>query len=103
MSSRSTNQPKVKKNSNALRNNKIRIKAIKKNVGDAWEKDKNPYFFGGAPVLDQSGRIVTIDIQDLWLKYSRMNIYMINWLKQLGRIVFIKKDLGKTTSVNQEG
>ena len=68
-----------------------------------WENDKNTYFFGGAPVLDQSGRIVTIDIQDLWLKYSRMNIYMINWLKQLGRIVFIKKDLGKTTSVNQEG
>ena len=63
MSSQSA--PKVKKNSNASRNNKSRMKAVKKIVTEAWEKNQNPNFFGGAPVMDPSGRIVSIDIQAL--------------------------------------
>ena len=36
-------------------------------LDDAWEKIKDPNFFGDAPVLGPSGGIVSIDIQALRL------------------------------------
>ena len=54
-----------KKNNNSARDKNARMRSIKKIVTEAWEKNQNPNFFGGCPVLDPSGRIVSIDIQAL--------------------------------------
>ena len=54
-----------KKNSNSSRKEKTRLRAIGKNVTDSWEKSRNPNLFGGAPVLDPSGRIISIQIHAL--------------------------------------
>ena len=60
-----SNPAAPKKNSNASRKNKTRLRAIQKNVKDSWEQNNNPNLFGGAPVLDPSGRIVTIEVHAL--------------------------------------
>merc|ERR1719245_151646 len=50
------------KQNNAARDQKRRIKSIKKEVSQSWEKLNNPNLFGGGPVLDPSGRIFSLDI-----------------------------------------
>ena len=58
-----TNSSNTKtKTSNASRDQKRRIDTIKKEVSKSWEKSKNPNLFGGGPVLDPTGRIVSLDI-----------------------------------------
>ena len=47
---------------NAARNQKSRLRKIKKHVSDSWEKSQNPNLFGGGPVLDPSGRIVSMNV-----------------------------------------
>ena len=55
----------AKKNTNVSRGNKARMKNMRKIVMEAWEKAGNPNFFGGSPVLDPSGRIISIEIHAL--------------------------------------
>ena len=54
---------KVKtKANNASRDHKRRISNIKKEVSLSLDKSQNPNLFGGGPVLDPTGRIVSLDI-----------------------------------------
>ena len=58
-----TNSSNTKtRTSNASRDQKRRIDTIKKEVAKSWEKSLNPNLFGGGPVLDPTGRIVSLDI-----------------------------------------
>ena len=47
---------------NTARDNKRRLAAIKKQVKDSWEACRNPNYFGGAPVMDPTGKIIAIDV-----------------------------------------
>ena len=50
-----------------MSNNKARsierkLTSVKKNVADAWEKFEYPNLFGGGPITDPQGRIVSLEI-----------------------------------------
>ena len=47
---------------NAARNQRSRLGKIKKQVSYSWGKSQNPNLFGGGPVLDPSGRIVSMNV-----------------------------------------
>ena len=39
-----------------------RMYAIKKKVNESWSKTQNPNLFGGGPVVDNSGKIISVEI-----------------------------------------
>ena len=48
---------------NKARDIERKVKAIEKNVTEAWEKYQNPNIFGGGPVIDPQGKIVSLNIK----------------------------------------
>ena len=52
---------KVKVN-NLGRDQGRRMNAIKKKVNESWSKAQNPNLFGGGPVVDNSGKIISVEI-----------------------------------------
>ena len=51
------------KNTNKARGLDRKINAIGKNVTDAWEMLNNPNMFGGGPVADPQGKLVSLNIK----------------------------------------
>ena len=37
-------------------------RSIKKKVNESWSKAQNPNLFGGGPVVDNSGKIISVEI-----------------------------------------
>ena len=35
---------------------------IKKKVDESWTKSQNPNMFGGCPVLDNTGKIISVEV-----------------------------------------
>ena len=53
---------KGKRMNNLGRDQGRRMDAIKKKVNESWSKAQNPNLFGGGPVVDNSGKIISVDI-----------------------------------------
>ena len=53
---------KGKKVNNVGRDQGRRMDAIRKEVNESWSKAQNPNLFGGGPVVDNSGKIISVDI-----------------------------------------
>ena len=53
---------KGKKVNNVGRDQGRRMGAIRKKVDDSWSKAQTPNVFGGGPVVDNSGKIILVDI-----------------------------------------
>ena len=53
---------KGKKVNNVGRDQGRRVDAIRKKVSKSWSKAQNPNLFGGGPVVDNSGKIILVDI-----------------------------------------
>ena len=51
-----------KRMNNLGRDQGRRMDAIKKKVNESWSKAQNPNLFGGGPVVDNSGKIISVDI-----------------------------------------
>ena len=49
-------------NSNGARSFERKQKNLKKNVDEAWNKNKNPNLFAGWPVTDPQGKIISVKI-----------------------------------------
>ena len=47
---------------NKARSIERKLTSVKKNVADAWEKFEYPNLFGGGPITDPQGRIVSLEI-----------------------------------------
>ena len=79
------------KKSNLARDLERLEKRIEKNVEDAWKKHQNPNHFGGWPVVDAQGKIISISITAYghvaklskkgWKKLSEETILSIQGLK----------------------
>ena len=54
---------RYKMSKNKARDIERKVKAIEKNVTEAWEKYQNPNIFGGGPVIDPQGKIVSLNIK----------------------------------------
>ena len=50
------------KTKNVARDVERKMKAIRKNVKASWEKCHNPNMFGGYPVVDPNGKIISIEV-----------------------------------------
>ena len=53
----------MSKKNNRARGLERKITAISKNASEAWEKLQNPNVFGGGPVTDPHGKIITLNIK----------------------------------------
>ena len=51
-----------KKVNNVGRDQGRRVDAIRRKVKESWSKAQNPNLFGGGPVVDNSGKIISVDI-----------------------------------------
>ena len=51
------------KSTNKARDVDRKFSAIGKNVTDAWQKLKNPNMFGGGPITDPQGKIISLNIK----------------------------------------
>ena len=56
-----SSKSKPKKN-NAARDKERRMAQIRDNVTKSWYKSQNPNMFGGCPVMDPKGRIISVEI-----------------------------------------
>ena len=51
-----------KKVNNMKRDQDRRMVNIKKKVNESWTKSQNPNMFGGCPVVDNTGKIISVEI-----------------------------------------
>ena len=51
-----------KKVNNMKRDQERRMVNIKKKVNESWTKFQNPNMFGGCPVLDNTGKIISVEV-----------------------------------------
>ena len=50
------------KTNNLARDQGRRMEAIRKKVQESWSKSQNPNMFGACPVVDNSGKIISLEI-----------------------------------------
>ena len=50
------------KTNNLARDQGRRMGAIRKKVQESWSKSQNPNMFGGCPVIDNTGKIISLEI-----------------------------------------
>ena len=51
-----------KKVNNMKRDQDRRMVNIKKKVNESWTKSQNPNMFGGCPVVDNTGKMISVEI-----------------------------------------
>ena len=50
------------KTNNLARDQGRRMGAIRKKVQESWSKSRNPNMFGGCPLIDNTGKIISLEI-----------------------------------------